>query len=222
MVKFYLFHDIIHAMKKFKEIQVYIWIEFAVWLILLSVIIAGIKIYQYNRHKQLRTYQIFMSDVDGMIVGSPVKYMGVPVGYVSQIDILSNDVYVKFVITEEDVYLPQGVQATVEFSGLGGSKSLEIYPPSDESRASKNLIVVNSPKRLHDSLGLLNDMFDKIDSITSRLSYFAHEVGLDRPNSTSAVNINEIRKNVDVADKYVEDLKVEKEKINNKIKEWKK
>ncbi len=120
-----------------------------------------------------------MPDVDGVIVGSPVKFMGVQVGYIDKIKIVSNEVYLKVVITEKDVTLPKGSVATVEFSGMGGSKSLEIYPPTEESLASKKIIAVQSPKRLHDSLGLLNDMFDKIGSIMSRMSFFANEADVD-------------------------------------------
>ncbi len=220
--KNYLFHDIIGTMKKISEIHAYVWIEFAIWFILLSIVVAGIRIYRYNQAKQLSTYQIFMSDVDGLIVGSPVKYMGVQIGYISKINIVANEVYVKFIVTEEGMQLPKGSIATVEFSGLGGSKSLEIYPPDEESLATDKLIVVNSPKRLHDSLGLLNDMFDKIGSITSRLSYFAREAGLGQNSSpVPVINVEDIRKNVQTADKYVDDLAAEKAKINNKMKEWK-
>lgn len=209
-------------MKKISEIHAYVWIEFAIWFILLSIVVAGIRIYRYNQAKQLSTYQIFMSDVDGLIVGSPVKYMGVQIGYISKINIVANEVYVKFIVTEEGMQLPKGSIATVEFSGLGGSKSLEIYPPDEESLATDKLIVVNSPKRLHDSLGLLNDMFDKIGSITSRLSYFAREAGLGQNSSpVPVINVEDIRKNVQTADKYVDDLAAEKAKINNKMKEWK-
>ena len=208
-------------MKKVNEIRAYFWIEFAVWFLFLSVIIAGIKVYRYNHYKEFKTYQIFMSDVDGLIIGSPVKFMGVQIGYINKIDIVSNEVYVKFIITEKDVSIPKGARATVEFSGLGGSKSLEIYPPDTESLASEKLIAVNSPKRLHDSLGLLNDMFDKIESISSRLSYFAKEAGLDKKNDTKPVNLEDIRKNVNTADKFVDDINFEREKINNKMKEWK-
>ena len=220
--KNYLFHDIIGTMKKISEIHAYVWIEFEIWFILLSIVVAGIRIYRYNQAKQLSTYQIFMSDVDGLIVGSPVKYMGVQIGYISKINIVANEVYVKFIVTEEGMQLPKGSIATVEFSGLGGSKSLEIYPPDEESLATDKLIVVNSPKRLHDSLGLLNDMFDKIGSITSRLSYFAREAGLGQNSSpVPVINMEDIRKNVQTADKYVDDLAAEKAKINNKMKEWK-
>jgi len=208
-------------MKKINEIHTFVWMEFAIWFVLLSIVIAGVRVYRYNHYKELKTYQIFMPDVDGLILGSPVKFMGVQVGYINKIDIVDNEVYVKFLITEKGVLIPKGARATVEFSGLGGSKSLEIYPPNAESTASEKLIVVNSPKRLHDSMGLLNDMFDKIDSIAARASYFARTAGLDKSENSTTINIDEIRKNVQTADKYVDELKDERDRINKKMKEWK-
>lgn len=166
-------------MKKNDDIHKYIWIEFCIWFFILCICIAGVRIHRHNKAKELVTYQLFMPDVDGVIVGSPVKFMGVQVGYIDKIKIVSNDVYLKVVITEKDVTLPKGSIATVEFSGMGGSKSLEIYPPTEESLASKKIIAIQPPKRLHDSLTLLNEMFDKIDSIMGRISFFANEGGVN-------------------------------------------
>ena len=77
-------------MKIFDGIHKYILIEFVIWFFILCVVVAGIKIHHYHKEKDLVTYQIFMPDVDGLIVGSPVKFMGVPVGYIEKIKIVSN------------------------------------------------------------------------------------------------------------------------------------
>ena len=143
--------------------------------------------------KELPSYQIFMPDVDGMIVGSPVKYMGVQIGYIKNIKILTDKVYVRFVITEKNVTLPKGVIANVEFSGLGGSKSLELYPPIDED--SDKIIIVPDQRRLNDSLTLINEMFLKIDSIGTRITLFADDMGVisdNKLNIDSSVMENKI------------------------------
>ena len=171
-------------MKKHLQLHIYAWIELFIWLLILCVVTGGIKMYRYKKFKELKTYQVFMPDVDGMIEGSPVKLMGVQVGYVQKIKIVNKNVYVKFVINNPDVNIPQGAVATVEFNGLGGSKSLEITRPSEETIASKQLIVINRPKRLHDSMLLLNDMFDKLGSIGARSSYFMNQFE-DRKNNVS-------------------------------------
>ncbi len=196
-------------MKIFEGMHKYVWIEFGVWFLILCAAVAGIRIHHYNTQKKLVTYQIFMPDVDGLIVGSPVKFMGVQVGYIDKVKIVANDVYLKLVITEDDVELPKGSIATVEFNGMGGSKSLEVYPPTEESLASNKIIVVQEPKRLHDSLGLLNDMFDKIGSITSRLSFFAKETnGADLSKGIHTVGIEN---NLNVLNKWIEEFRVKKE-----------
>lgn len=187
-------------MNNFKDIHKYIRIEFIIWFFILCLVVTGVRIHRHNKVKELVTYQLFMPDVDGIIVGSPVKFMGVQVGYIDKVKITSsNDIYLKIVITEKDVTLPKGSVATVEFSGLGGSKSLEVYPPTEETIASQKLIAVKSPKRLHDSLTLLNEMFDKIDSIMGRMSFFANETDINDMTK----GITDIQTNMNMFDNMI-------------------
>ncbi len=165
-------------MSKFEEVRKFAWYEFIIWFMILCFCIAGIKIYQRHEAKKLVTYQIFLPDVDGLVVGSPVKFLGVEIGYIDKIKILYDRVYLKFVITDKDIVLPKGSIATVEFAGMGGSKSLEIYPPTKESLATGKIILAEDPVRLSDSLSLLNDMFSKINSIIVKTSTFANETGV--------------------------------------------
>lgn len=188
-------------MKIFSGMHKYVWLEFAIWFLILCVCISGVRIHNYRKEKALVTYQIFMPDVDGLVVGSPVKFMGVQVGFIEKIKIVREEVYVKFVITDKSVTLPKGSVATVEFNGMGGSKSLEVYAPTEESLAEKKLLVVQNPTRLNDALGLLSEMFDKIDSITTRTSFFAKETGMD--NMESGIKLDEMQTNMNVFDKII-------------------
>ena len=87
-------------MRKFDNIRVYAWAEFVIWLIIVAVSVLGFRYYKYQNQKQFKSYQIFMEDVDGLIVGSPVKFLGVQIGFVKKIQIVASSVYIKFVITE--------------------------------------------------------------------------------------------------------------------------
>lgn len=142
------------------------------------MISSGIMFAKYNYKKNFDTYQIFLPDVDGLIVGSPVKFMGIQIGYVNQLNITGEDIYVNFIITDTDVKIPHGTKATVEFSGLGGSKSLELYPPTPLDKTSTMFIVPQPPKRIHDSLGLLNDMLESVVDITYNFSHFMERLGV--------------------------------------------
>lgn len=196
-------HELMYncGMKIFSGMHKYVWLEFAIWFLILCVCISGVRIHNYCKEKALVTYQIFMPDVDGLVVGSPVKFMGVQVGFIEKIKIVREEVYVKFVITDKSVTLPKGSVATVEFNGMGGSKSLEVYAPTEESLAEKKLLVVQNPTRLNDALGLLSEMFDKIDSITTRTSFFAKETGMD--NMESGIKLDEMQTNMNVFDKII-------------------
>ncbi len=81
-----------------------------------------------------------------------------------------------FIITDTEVKIPYGATATVEFSGLGGSKSLELYPPTKQTKNSSMFIVPQPPKRIHDSLGLLNDMFETAIGITYDVTHFMEKM----------------------------------------------
>lgn len=149
--------------------------ELLFWLIvvLLFVSLSSLGII-FKEKNDKNDYQVFLQDVDGLIVGSPVRMMGIEVGHVTKIKPTNDNVYVKFVLTNPDVYIPQGTFLTVEFSGLAGSKSLELYlPDSNDYVDSKTpLLTVERPKRLHDALGLLNDMFKTLGSIIYSTSSF--------------------------------------------------
>lgn len=161
-------------MKKLDNMRVYAWTEFVVWLLIVAALVFGFRYHHYQTQKQFKSYQIFMSDVDGLIVGSPVKFLGVQIGHVKKIQILSSEVYIKFIITQKDLVLPVGSIATVEASGLGGSKALEIYPP-DENVPTDKIIVSKDPTRLSKVMGLFDSIFRELDSIITTIDHSASQ-----------------------------------------------
>lgn len=162
------------VMKIFGNIRLYAWVEFVIWLIIVAAIVLGLRYSHYQKQKQYKNYQIFMEDVDGLIVGSPVKFLGVQIGHVKKIQIITTDVYIKFVVTQKDLTLPEGSIATVEASGLGGSKSLEIYPPEKDNTTDK-IILTKEPTRLSKVMGLFDDIFRELDSIITTVTYSANQ-----------------------------------------------
>lgn len=161
--------------------------ELLIWLIIILLVVAISSIGFIIRVKYSENdYRVFLPDVDGLIIGSPVRMMGVEVGHVINIKPMKNEVYVKFLITNPNVSVPQGTIATVEFSGLAGSKSLELYLPDKDTYIDNTvpLIRVNPPKRLRDALVLLGDMYKKIGSIIYTSSSFGNNLELDLDTKT--------------------------------------
>ena len=144
-----------------------LWIaELMIWLVLIFLS-AFISLYIYNKNiREKQTYYVFFNDVDGLIKGSPVKIQGYQVGYVSDISIVDEDVFITFIITDKDIVMPKKIAATVEFTGMGGSKSLELYVPREGSLA-KNYITATEPKRLQDFYVYQNQIATDIITMTT-------------------------------------------------------
>jgi|GEM_PF-1499998 len=132
-------------------------LEILIWFILLMGLISlGInfgKDYLTNR----KSYNVFFKDVDGLIVGSPVRLMGIQVGHITRIDILDDKVNVTFVVTDSNVNIPAGSTINVQFTGLAGSKSLEIQP-HQTYRHGQSFFEVQEPIRIHSIINVQSDI----------------------------------------------------------------
>lgn len=95
-----------------------------------------------------RTYSADFNDINGIIVGSPVNFIGYNVGYVKKIKILDNKVRLDIAIVKDDYELPECSVIKVEETGLGGSRSLEIFPCEGDNTSPG--ISTTSPKRIDD------------------------------------------------------------------------
>ena len=153
-----------------------------------------------------------MNDVDGLIVGSPVRMMGIEVGHITKIKPTNEEIYVKFIITDKTVLIPQGTVATVEFNGMAGSKSLELYLPDKNTYIDKNIPI------LHDAAGLLNDMFEKLGSIIYTSSSFSKKLKyIDIPYEGE----QDINKFLKYADDMLEDSTRKANNLNEKLQKYK-
>lgn len=74
-------------------------------------------------------YNIQFKDIDGITKGSPVRFMGLTVGYVRSLKSKDKHINVQILVTKKDMKIPNGTIARVEFYGLGASKSIELMPP---------------------------------------------------------------------------------------------
>ena len=89
------------------KIRIYFLFELLVWLLVIIVGVSVIRYHKIKEQQELKSYQVFLQDVDGLIVGSPVRMMGVPIGYITVIKVVQDHIYVKFVITEKSFSLPR-------------------------------------------------------------------------------------------------------------------
>ena len=194
-------------------------------LIVVLIIVAFSSLsFMHKSKNDENDYQVFLPDVDGLIVGSPVRMMGVEVGHVVKIKPVKDEVYVKFVLTNPDVYIPQGAKITVEFSGMAGSKSLELYLPNENTYIDKNtpIITVESPKRLHDALHLLDDMYKKIGSIINSFSSFGGKLNEHDLNINNGIkDAGDFSEFLNYSNKFLEESNEKAKAIRNNLEELK-
>ena len=129
----------------------YIWLcEILIWLLILS---GSLFFFIYNasiKENVKNTYYIFFDDVDGLVKGSPVRLMGINIGYVKDVKIFDNKVFTSFVVTKENITVPRKTEATIEFYGLGGSTSLELNPHHKKMQEKEEEIIPSSTYRIQD------------------------------------------------------------------------
>lgn len=200
----------------------FVWfMEFFIWFLLLVVLSSVIMLGKYYYKNSFNSYQIFMQDVDGLIAGSPVKMMGVQVGYVRHVEIVNGLVFVDFVITKKNLKIPKGSMVIPEFNGLGGSKSLEIYTNKYNNPNSPSYLIIKNPRRIHDVFGLLDVIFQKISDISCKISNFNNELNLIKPVDIVVETKSIEEKNVRILDntnKWIDTAQKKVEKIDKKIK----
>lgn len=176
---------------KLRKVELLVWLS----IILIVSVVAVFSIIKYN--DSFESHKLYLPDVYGLIVGSPVHIMGVPVGYVTKIKILQEEVImVKFKVTDKSVHIPKNTLATVEMYGLGGSKSLELYPPDSDKMINHELLVsgndfflVERPKRLRDAWTLLYQMYKTLMNIIYAISNFGAELHkIDMTPETNSYN----------------------------------
>jgi len=102
--------------------------EILIWTIILTLVFCGI-IFGYSKiFVEPNVYSIQFKDINGITKGSPVRFMGINVGYVRKLTSVDKSVAVQILITKKNMKIPNGTTARVEFYGLGGSKSIELMP----------------------------------------------------------------------------------------------
>lgn len=125
-----------------------VWLtEICIWVIVFLALILGFTYSFATSKMKNHSYYMFFKDVDGLSKGSPVRMMGYHIGHVQDVEVFHDDIFVSFIVTEKDVYIPSGAYARVEFYGLGGSKSLEVFPPK-QKRTDKEVIISKMPYRV--------------------------------------------------------------------------
>lgn len=150
-----------------------VFIEIMIWLLLIvSAFSIGYGVFYYKFIKP-NLYTIQFHDIDGLINGSPVRFMGIVIGHVRNLDYNKDAIDVQIIVTKKGLKIPPGSVASVQFSGIAGSKSIEIMPP--ESDLSDIGIIAKETLRITDVL----DAYEYIGKAFSSLKDFVDGINQD-------------------------------------------
>lgn len=76
----------------------------------------------------------FVGSVEGISKGTPVKYLGVPVGSIYDVRIAPDDRMIELIIIlEKKIHITDSLRVKIEFSGLTGGRFLQLFYTSDTS-----------------------------------------------------------------------------------------
>ncbi len=115
-----------------KRLKNAVFLETVFWIFFILIALSVSYAVFYNAYIKPNLYTIHFSDIDGLIEGSPVRFMGIVVGHVRKLDYQKDSIKVEIIVTKKNTTIPSGSIASVEFSGIAGSKSIEIRPPEDD------------------------------------------------------------------------------------------
>ena len=134
-------------------------IEILILICLLALVITGVLIFKHYKYDKPNTYNIVFKDIDSIVKGSPVRFMGINVGYVTKLKRTDGYIICRIRITKDNVKIPDFTRAKVEFNGLGGSKSIELFPPTSDDTGIQGIVAIES-LRINDLAGMVEDLVD--------------------------------------------------------------
>lgn len=123
--------------------NLFLLLEIVIWIFVLGGLISFGASKILNSFNKTSTYQVVFKDVDNLSIGCPVRIMGIQIGHITEVKSLGDMVAVTFVLTDNNVSgIPAGSTVSIQFTGIAGSKSLEIEPPKKTDRPSGKIKIL--------------------------------------------------------------------------------
>ncbi len=200
-------------------------IEIAILSSLLFVGVFGASKIYYHTIVKPNLYTITFKDIDSIIKGSPVRFMGIIVGHVRNLQRKDGIILCEVIVTKPNTKIPDGSLAKVEYNGLGGSKSIEIMPPKTENPDVKGIVAAEA-LRINDMMEAFSDLREVlicvkqfVDGITPESTLGATKAIAEAPDFTIEANktLDEMaQKQAETSKKFKKLYKFQKE-IENLI-----
>ena len=114
--------------------------------------------------------------VSGLKVGNNVRFSGINVGTISEIEILNDSTVLVILLMEEDVqkYIKKDAMASIGSDGLMGDKVMTISPGTSSNEMVKDNAFIKSktPLEMEDLMKSVKTSVDNAGIITTQLAQF--------------------------------------------------
>lgn len=191
-------------------------IEITILTVVFALLFCGLFFGYSKIFVEPNTYNIEFIDIGGITKGSPVRFMGMNVGYVRKLKTKDKYINVQILITKKNMKIPNGTVARVEFYGLGGSKSIELMPP--DGSCDVGIITANTI-RIGDVAKELSGLVDIIEIIEQYVKSINKDKAVFLINTMNKVHNDNLN---NMQDEFAEMQKIifnKAESIKNKQKE---
>jgi phospholipid/cholesterol/gamma-HCH transport system substrate-binding protein len=163
------------------------------------------------------------SDVKGLLIGNNVRYSGITIGDVDDIQIIS-DTIVRVVMSLEEnskKYLKSNISADIATNGLVGNMLVNLSPGKGSAPAIKDgdFVMIKQTVEISEMLTTLSSANDKIDEISTTLLEITTKINIGNGTVSQLINDSQIASNLKLTTKNLhlttEQLKASSESVNS-------
>ena len=197
-------------------------IELLIWLFVLLALSGALFYGYYKFLVQPNVYYIRFKDIDGITKGSPVRFMGINVGYVRKLLPEDKQVNLQIILTKKNMEIPNGTSARVEFYGLGGSKSIELMPPDTSCKVgilTTDTIRINDVAR--ETVGIV-EIIEGLEKYVKGLNKYSVQNILETIKATKDDKIKTIGNDFSDMEENIsnklDEIKIKQNEMTSKIK----
>ena len=173
--------------------------------VIIGIFLLVITTYYIGKNRNLftETYQLksHFKNVSGLKIGNNVRFSGINIGTITQIEFVSDSAVVVVFIIKEEVqkYIKTDAMASIGTDGLMGDKVLTISPGTKSKKCVKNNDIIASTKaiEIEDIMKSVKVSVDNAQVITYQLAEFTTKMNNKNSMLSKLVNDDKMGKSLD-------------------------
>ncbi len=179
------------------------YVKLGIFVILISIIFTFV-IYRVSGgqgffNSTITIYADF-ENVEGLLLGNNVRYAGVKVGTVTDIDVKSDKLLTVTMSLDKEVqaYMKSNAEADISTNGLVGNMLVNLTPGKGDAAFIQNGDIIMNKKNIEltEMLGTLSTTNDKIAQITDALLEITNKINNGTGSISQLINDGSLVKNL--------------------------